>query len=69
MHLDVDLYAPTRACLEYFLPRLVSGGVVVCDDYGSSAFPGAARAWDEVCGDGALPFVELPTGQAVILKE
>jgi hypothetical protein len=67
-HVDVDLYEPTRACLEYFLPRLVPGGVIVCDDYGSPAFPGAARAWDEVCEDRALPFVELPTGQAVILK-
>jgi hypothetical protein len=69
VHVDVDLYAPTRACLEFFLPRLVPGGVIVCDDYGAPTFPGAARAWDEVCEIGGIPFVELPTGQAVILKE
>jgi predicted O-methyltransferase YrrM len=70
VHVDVDLYAPTRACLEYFLPRLVPGGLIVCDDYGAAAtFPGAARAWDEVCEAEGLPFVELPTGQAVILKD
>jgi O-methyltransferase len=68
VHIDVDLYEPTRACLEYFLPRVIAGGVIVCDDYGSPVFPGAERAWDEVCTRMQVPFVELPTGQAVILK-
>jgi O-methyltransferase len=68
VHIDVDLYAPTRACLEYFLPRLVPGGVIVCDDYGSLMFPGAARAWDEVLMQRKVPFVELPTGQAVVIN-
>ena len=45
VHLDVDLYEPTRACLDYFLPRLSPGGFVICDDYGAPTFPGAARAW------------------------
>lgn len=69
VHIDVDLYGPTRSCLEYFLPRLVPGGVVVCDDYGSLMFPGAARAWDEVLRSAAVSFVELPTGQAVVIKQ
>lgn len=67
VHVDVDLYEPTRACLEHFVPRLAPGGVIVCDDYGSLMFPGAARAWDEVCARRNIPFVELPTGQSVIL--
>jgi len=68
VHIDVDLYEPTRACLEYFMPRLAPGGVIVCDDYGAPTFPGAERAWDEVCAREGVPFVALPTGQAVILK-
>lgn len=68
VHIDVDLYEPTLGALEYFLPRLAPGGVVICDDYGSAVFPGAARAWDEVCEREGLPFVELPTGQSVLLK-
>ena len=47
VHLDVDLYEPTLACLNYFYPRLVDGGVIICDDYGAPLFPGAHRAWDE----------------------
>jgi O-methyltransferase len=29
LHIDVDLYAPTRGCLEYFWPRLGKGGVII----------------------------------------
>jgi hypothetical protein len=67
-HLDVDLYAPTRAGLEYFYPRLVEGGVIICDDYGAPLFPGAHRAWDEFCAEHDVPFVVLDTGQSVIMK-
>jgi O-methyltransferase len=68
VHVDVDLYEPTRDCLEYFYPRLNMGGVIVCDDYGSLLFPGARRAWDQYCEKNGVPFVVLDTGQSVILK-
>lgn len=68
VHVDVDLYEPTHACLEYFYPRLAPGGVMVCDDYGSAWFPGAFRAWDRYCDEQGLPFVVLDTGQSVLLK-
>ncbi len=68
VHVDVDLYEPTRACLEHFHPRLCRGGVIVCDDYGSQIFPGARRAWDEFCEANDIGFVVLPTGQSVILR-
>ena len=68
VHLDVDQYAPTRAGLEYFHPRLAAGGVIVCDDYGSPTFPGARRAWHAYCEEHDVPFVVHDTGQAVILK-
>lgn len=67
VHVDVDLYQPTLECLRYFFPRLVRGGIIVCDDYGSPAFPGARRAWIEFCGD-TLGYVALPTGQSVLVK-
>ena len=68
VHLDVDHYAPTHAGLEYFYPRLASGGVIICDDYGSPTFPGAMRAWHAYCEEHDVPFVVHDTGQAVILK-
>ena len=47
VHLDVDLFDPTFNSLKFFYPRLVNGGVIVCDDYNSSVFPGAKLAWDK----------------------
>ena len=67
VHIDVDLYEPTLASLEYFHPRMTPGGVIVCDDYGSTLFPGAHSAWDEFCESAKLPFIVLETGQAVLL--
>ena len=68
VHVDVDLHDATLACLEYFYPRLVPGGVMICDDYGTAWFPGAFRAWDSFCDRHGVPFVVHDTGQAVILK-
>ena len=44
VHVDVDLYQPTRDSLEYFFPRMVPRGIIVCDDYG---WPGARKAVEE----------------------
>tara|TARA_B100000902_G_scaffold3870_1_gene4940 strand:- start:1153 stop:1920 length:768 start_codon:yes stop_codon:yes gene_type:complete len=46
VHIDVDLYDPTMSSLEFFYPRLVKGGVICCDDYNYSLFPGATKAWN-----------------------
>lgn len=47
LHIDVDLYEPTRASLEQFGRRVAEDGVILIDDYGGTAFPGATRAVDE----------------------
>ncbi len=47
VHVDVDLYEPTLDCLRYFGPRLVPGGVIVVDDFGSPGCPGVDRAAKE----------------------
>ncbi len=47
VHIDVDLYEPTLKSLEFFFPRLLEGGIIVCDDYNSVDFNGSKLAWDE----------------------
>lgn len=48
LRLDTDFYDSTKVELEVLWPRLVSGGVMVIDDYGEWA--GARRAVDEYFG-------------------
>jgi len=50
-HLDLDLYLSTRDALAFIAPRLVSGGVIVFDDYGGYDSPGVTRAVNELLGD------------------
>jgi len=68
VHVDVDLYQPTKDSLDFFYPRLEPGGVIVCDDYGFDTCPGARKAMDEFAAAHELVLLDLPTGQGVILN-
>lgn len=69
VHIDVDLYQPTKDSLEFFYPRLVPGGILLCDDYGSRQCPGAKRAFDEfIASRPERTVVHLPTIQGLIVK-
>lgn len=68
VHIDVDLYQPTRDSLEFFYPRMAAGGVIVMDDYGFLTCPGAKLAADEFAASKNIPVLHLPTGQGVIMR-
>ncbi|MCC6242664.1 MAG: class I SAM-dependent methyltransferase [Gemmatimonadaceae bacterium] len=46
LHLDMDVYEPTKYAIEAFLPHMTPGGLIVFDDY--NAVEGATRAADEL---------------------
>ena len=66
VHLDLTLYEPTLASLEYFYPRLNRGGVILCD--GSIFCPGAQTAWVEFCARHDIAFVSQGHRESVIIK-
>ena len=45
LRLDGDWYASTKVCLEFLFDKVVSGGVIIIDDYG--AYDGCKTAVDE----------------------
>lgn len=45
LHIDVDVYEPTKVLLEELYSKVVRGGIVILDDYG--VFPGETQAVDE----------------------
>jgi O-methyltransferase len=47
--LDLDLYEPTRSSLEFFYPRLSSGGYLVMHDYNNPEFDWACKRAMDAC--------------------
>lgn len=68
VHIDVDLYRPTIDSVAFFYPRLVPGGMLLCDDYGFTTCPGAKQAMDEFFRAKPEQIIHLPTGQGLIIK-
>jgi hypothetical protein len=69
VHLDVDIYDPTRYALDFFDSRLVEGGIIVVDDYGSITCPGVKRAADEFSsGKPNYSAFHFLTGQCMLIK-
>lgn len=47
LNLDLDLYEPTKVALEYFIPLMVRGGIIILDEYAVDTFGGESKAVDE----------------------
>ena len=57
LHLDMDLYEPTLAALKAFWPRMLTGAVVLLDEYAIREWPGESEAL-EAFFDGKPPRIE-----------
>jgi O-methyltransferase len=68
--IDVDLYAPTLAGLEYFYPRLVKGGYIFIHDYNSKRYQGVKNIVDEFIAKENACAMPLPdfAGSIIIIK-
>ena len=62
LNLDVDIYEPSVTILEHFFPRIVKGGILILDDYGT--FPGETQAADDYLAKNGLSanLEKLPYG-------
>ena len=68
LHIDVDLYEPTRDAIAFFYPRMNAGAVIVCDDYGFATCPGATKAIDEYLRDKPEKMAMLSDGGGFLIK-
>jgi len=68
VHIDLDLHDPIRGAIDYFLPRLAKGGVIVLDDYGSLLWPGAMKAGNDGAAAFGQTLIPLSSGQAMIIR-
>lgn len=60
LHLDADLYEPTRAALEHLLPRMPKGAVLAFDELNMALFPGETLAAMEAVGLNHLRLRRFP---------
>ena len=69
VHLDCDLYRPTKAGCEFFYPRLTAGGMLVVHDY-YSGWPGVTKAVDDFFANKPESPIILPdkSGSIAIIK-
>lgn len=69
--LDLDLYHPTRAGLEFFYPRVSSAGYIFIHDYNSSESNyGVQRAVNEFMSDKTERLIEIPDiGGSVVIRK
>lgn len=58
LHIDTDIYEPAKTALEQLYDRVVRGGVIIFDDYGT--FPGETKAVDEFFADKDIMIKKLP---------
>ena len=69
LHIDTDVYEPAVTILENMYERVVSGGVIIFDDYGT--FPGETKAVDDFFKDKKEKVQKLSLGltPSFIIKE
>jgi len=68
VHIDVDLFQPTLDSMEFFYPRMNTGGIILCDDYGFSTCTGATKAIDGYLEDKSEKMISLCSGGGFIIK-
>jgi O-methyltransferase len=68
LSLDMNNAAPEIAAAEHFWDRLVSGGIIVLDDYGWAKQINQKLAFDRFADSRGVRVLSLPTGQGLIIK-
>ena len=65
LHIDINSAKPTLDVLNFFFPKLVSGGIIIFDDYGWKPYHGTKNVVDEFFSNKNGIIQKLPTGQAI----
>jgi O-methyltransferase len=67
-HIDVDVYTSAKDILEWVWERLITGGVVVFDDYGFHSCTGVTKLVDEYRNHADRQIIHNLNGHAIMIK-
>lgn len=68
LSIDMNVVEPEISALRFFWPRLVSGAVILLDDYGWETCEQQKVAFDAFAKEFQVPILFIPTGQGIIIK-
>jgi hypothetical protein len=68
LSMDMNSYIPEKDALEFFWPKLVSGGIVIFDDYGFPGHESQKESHDAFAMANNLLIYTSPTGQGILIK-
>ena len=69
VYIDVDIYKSVLDSLNFFYPKLVTGGFMMFDDYMGKNTPGVKKALDEFLKDKKEIPILTTVGQCVLIKQ
>jgi len=68
LHSDVDVYQSSKDIVEWCLPRLSTGGLIVFDDYGFSGCEGVTTYCEELRKNPDFCYIHNLNGHAIFIK-
>lgn len=68
LSIDMNCVEPEIAAAEYFYDKMVTGGVIILDDYGFPKHIKQKEAFDAFALRRKIEILSLPTGQGIIFK-
>jgi hypothetical protein len=68
LSIDMNCVQPEIAALDFFWPKMVSGGVIILDDFAYSGFEEQNSAHTEWAKKNRIEILTIPTGQGLIIK-
>ncbi|OGJ95012.1 MAG: hypothetical protein A2487_11520 [Candidatus Raymondbacteria bacterium RifOxyC12_full_50_8] len=68
VHIDTHQYQSTKDAINYFYPRMTTGGVIVFDDWESHYYPGVTKAITDFLKDKKSVVIQTTQFQAVLIK-
>jgi O-methyltransferase len=68
LHCDVDVYQSAKEIVQWCLPKMSLGGVIIFDDYGFSGCEGVTRYANELSRRDDFVFLHNLNGHALFLK-
>lgn len=66
--IDMNAVAPEIAAAEFFWPKMVSGAIMILDDYGWLHHVNQKIAFDKFAEERGVKILNLPTGQGMLIK-